>query len=144
MSRTERTGSTKQADGMVAEHVRALPTDPRDLAGAISARRIARRLKVRDAVEYWKSAPFFLDFMRDYQFRTAAVAATGRDRRFVAREAKRGNLLLDLAAMRRLDPVAPPSARLRDLFRDAVPFRAERLLWVSPSLPYVHPKGLFA
>ena len=144
MSRTERTGSTKQADGMVAEHVRALPTDPRDLAGAISARRIAQRLKVRDAVEYWKSAPFFLDFMRDYQFRTAAVAATGRDRRFVAREAKRGNLLLDLAAMRRLDPVAPPSARLRDLIRDAVPFRAERLLWVSPSLPYVHPKGLFA
>ena len=76
--------------------------------------------------------------------RTAAVAATGGDRRFVAREAKRGNLLLDLEAMRRLDPVMAPSARLRDLIRDAVPAGAERLLWVSPGLPYVHPEELFA
>lgn len=144
MSRTERTGSTKQADGMVAEHVRVLPAESGDLAGAISARRIAKRLRARDAVEYWKSAPYFLDFMRDYQYRIAAVAATGNDRRFVAREAKRGNLLLDLPAMRRLDPIVLPSARLRDLIRDAVPIGAERLLWVSPSLPYVQPKGLFA
>ena len=144
MSRTERTGSTKRADGMVAEDVRALPVEQQDLDGAIAARLIARRFRTRDGVEYWKSAPYFLDFMRDYQFRTAAVAATGSDRRFVAREAKRGNLVLDLATLRRLDPVATPSARLRDLIRDAVPVGAERLLWVSPALPYVHPKGLFA
>jgi hypothetical protein len=144
MSRTERTGSTKRADGMVAEDVRVLASEQEDLAGAISARRIARRLKTRDGVEYWKSAPYFLDFMRDYQFRTASVAATGGDRRFVAKEAKRGNLLLDLPAMRRLDPIASPSARLRDLIRDAVPPGAERLLWVPPALPYIHPKGLFA
>ena len=144
MSRTERIGSTKSADGMVTEDVRALPAEHEDLDGAIAARRIARRLKTRDSVEYWKSAPYFLDFMRDYQFRTAAVATTGRDRRFVAREAKRGSLLLDLAALRRLDPVATPSARLRDLIRDAMPVGAERLLWVSPALPYVRPQGLFA
>lgn len=144
VSRTERTGSTKQADGMVAEDLRVLPSEQGDLAGAISARRIARRLKTRDGVEYWKSAPYFLDFMRDYQFRTASVAATGGDRRFVTKEAKRGNLLLDLPAVRRLDPIAAPSARLRDLIRDAVPAGAERLLWVSPALPYIHPKGLFA
>lgn len=144
MSRTERTGSTKRADGMVAEDLRVLPSEQMDLAGAISARRIARRLKARDGVEYWKSAPYFLDFMRDYQFRTAAVAATGGDRRFVAREAKRGNLLLDLPALRRFDPVTAPSARLRDLIRDAVPAGAERLLWVPPALPYIQPKGLFA
>lgn len=144
MSRTERTGSTKRADGMVAEDVRVLASEQEDLAGAISARRIARRLKTRDGVEYWKSAPYFLDFMREYQFRTASVAATGGDRRFVAKEAKRGNLLLDLPALRRLDPIVAPSARLRDLIRDAVPAGAERLLWVPPALPYIHPKGLFA
>lgn len=144
MSRTERTGATKGIDGMVAEHVRILPSEPEDLAGAVSARRIARRLKTRDGVEYWKSAPYFLDFMRDYQFRTAAVAATGGDRNFVSKEAKRGMLLLDLTAMRRLDALAIPSARLRDLVRDAVPPGAERLLWVSPALPYMRPEGLFA
>lgn len=144
MSRTERTGSTKRADAMVAEDVRALPAEQEDLDGAIAARRIAQRLKTRDGIEYWKSAPYFLDFMRDYQYRTAAVAASGSDRRFVAREAKRGKLLLDLPALRKLDPVAKPSARLRDMIRDALPVGAERLLWVSPALPYVRPKGLFA
>lgn len=144
MSRTERTGSTRAADAMVSEHVRHLIPDERDLTGALSARRIARRLKARDAVEYWKSAPFFLDFMRDYQFRAAAVASAGSDRSFVAKEARRGGLLLDLAALRKLDPVEPPSARLRDLVRDALPNGSERLLWVPPSLPYVHAQALFA
>jgi hypothetical protein len=144
MSRTERTGSTKRADGMVAEDVRILQAEQSDLAGAIAARRIARKLKTRDVIEYWKSAPFFLEFMREYQFRGAAVAATGGDRGFVSREAKRGNLLLDLPAIRRLDPLAIPSARLRDLIRDAVPVGAERMLWISPSLSYVRPRGLFA
>jgi hypothetical protein len=142
MSRTERTGST--ANAMVTEDVRALIVEREDLAGAIAARRVARRLKTHDVIEYWKSAPYLLDFMRDYQFRATAIAATGSDRRFVAREAKRGHLLLDLASLRRLDPVAKPSARLRNLIRDAAPVGAERLLWVAPSLPYVRPEGLFA
>jgi Helicase conserved C-terminal domain len=144
MSRTERTGSTKKANAMVAEDVRSLATEREDLDGAIAARRVARRLKTHDPVEYWKSAPYFLDFMREYQFRTAAAAATGSARRFVAREASRGSLLLDLASLRRLEPISIPSARLRDLIRDAAPIGAERLLWVTPSLSYVRPEGLFA
>ncbi len=102
------------------------------------------KLKVRDPVEYWKSAPYFLDFMRDYQFREAAVGAAEKDRRFVSQQARIGNLLLDQPGVRRLDPIVPPSARLRDLIKNAIPDKAERLLWVPPSLPYLMPSPLFA
>ena len=142
MSRTERTAATR--DGMVAEELRLLDPTPGDLAGALSARRIARRLRTRDPVEYWKSAPFFLEFMRDYQFRKAALASSGAAKRFVLREARHGRLMLDLPAIRRMDPIQPPSARMRDLLSSAMPEGVERLLWAPPSLPYTQARGAFA
>jgi hypothetical protein len=142
MSRTERTTATR--DGMVAEDLRMLDPLPEDLSGALSARRIAQRLRTRDAVEYWKTAPFFLEFMRGYQFRKAAVAASGSHKRFVLREARQGRLLLDLPVLRRMDPVDPPSARMRDLLASAMPEGIERLLWAPASLPYAEGCGAFA
>lgn len=144
MCRTERTSATVDANAMVTEDVRPLASDGVDLGGAIAARRLSVKLKVRDPVEYWKSAPYFLDFMRDYQFREAAVGAAEKDRRFVSQQARIGNLLLDQPGVRRLDPIVPPSARLRDLIKNAIPDKAERLLWVPPSLPYLMPSPLFA
>jgi hypothetical protein len=142
MCRTERTAATR--DGMVSEELRLLDPAPGDLTGALSARRIARRLRTRDAVEYWKSAPFFLEFMRDYQFRKAALASSGAERRFVLREARHGRLMLDLPGVRRMDPVEPPSARMRDLLASAMPEGVERLLWAPASLPYTEERGAFA
>ncbi|MBP2512664.1 helicase-related protein [Sphingomonas sp. PvP018] len=144
MCRTERTGAASNPNAMVREETRALDPGDGDLAGAVSARRIARRLKVRDPVEYWKSAPFLLDFMRDYQFRTSVNDAPEGDRPFVGRQARHGRLVLDKPALRRLDPLAVPSARLRDLVDDAMPAGSERLLWTPPSLPYVKPGGEYA
>jgi len=68
-----RVGGTVEANAWVTEVVRPLASDSVDLGVAIAARRLSMKLKVRDPVEYWKSAPYFLDFMRDYQFRKAAV-----------------------------------------------------------------------
>ncbi|MGR9134523.1 DEAD/DEAH box helicase [Rhizobium leguminosarum] len=145
MCRTERTASTADANAMVAEDIRSEPVEADDLKGALAARQIARRLKVRDPVEYWKSAPYFLDFMRDYQFRDAVTEVeTIADRRHVARQAKSGKLLLDKQLLRRLEPLHLPSPRMRDLVRDVLKDGAERLLWVPPSLPYHEPAGVFA
>jgi Helicase conserved C-terminal domain len=145
MCRTERTGAMTDSNAMVDEEVLGLQPEAQDLEGAMAARRIARRLRVRDPVEYWKSAPFFLDFMRGYQFREAAIAvAQEKDRRFVAQEAKRGELLLDQRALKRLDPLVSPSGRLRHLIKSAMPDGVERLLWIPPSLPYLRPAGQFS
>lgn len=144
MCRTERTGAASNPNAMVREETRQLDPEAGDLAGAISARRIARRLKVRDPVEYWKSAPFLLDFMRDYQLRTSVTEATDADRTFVGKQARQGRLILDRPSLRRLEPLEVPSARLRDLVDDAMPMGSERLLWTPPSMPYLRPGGAFA
>ncbi|MCK1513075.1 hypothetical protein IVB22_10930 [Bradyrhizobium sp. 190] len=145
MCRTERTGAMSNSNAMVNEEVLGLLPEARDLGGALAARRIARRIQVRDPVEYWKSAPFFLDFMRGYQFRDAAIGVEKeRDRRFVAQQAKRGGLLLDPQVLKRLDPLVSPSPRLRHLVKDAMPDGVERLLWIPPSLPYLRPGGQFS
>jgi hypothetical protein len=144
MSRTERTTAAANPNAMVREDARPLDPQTHDLGGAMAARRVARRLKVRDPVEYWKSAPFFLDFMRDYQFRRAAVDAAPGDRAFVSKQSRSGSLILERPALRRLDPLTAPSARLRDLVEDALPPGSERLLWVPPSVPYLAPGGEYA
>lgn len=145
MCRTERTGAAVSANAMVKEDVRSIPTELGDLGGALAGRRISQRLQVRDPAEYWKSAPYFLDFMREYQFRDAAInVSSEKDRRFVAQQARRGDLLLDRQTLRRLDPIVSPSPRLRDLIKDALPDGAERLLWLPPSLPYLTSSGQFA
>lgn len=145
MCRTERTASTADANAMVAEDIRASTVEAPDLRGALAARQIARRLKVRDPVEYWKSAPYFLDFMRDYQFRDAVSdIQKPADRRYVAQQARNGKLLLDQQALRRLEPLDLPSPRMRDLVGNVLKDGAERLLWVPPSLPYHIPAGVFS
>lgn len=144
MSRTERTGGSGPGGAMVADDVRLLEAGPTDLVGALATRRLSRLLKTHDGLEYWKSAPFFLEFMREYRFRTAAVSAADALARKVAREARAGKLLLDGGAVRRMEALPECSARTRNLIESALPKGAERLLWLPPSLPYVTPQGTFA
>jgi hypothetical protein len=143
MTRTERVSWTRDADSMVSEQFEPLAVEVDDFKGGITARLAARLIKAQDPVEYWKSAPFFLDFMREYQFRKLAMATQGKERSTLARLA-RGTLLLDQAALRRHQESPIPNARLRFLIDDALPAGAERLLWVPPSLPYLEPAGPFA
>ena len=144
MCRTERTAGAVSRNAMVAGDVRVLDAEAADLAGALATRRLSVRLRTRDGLEYWKSAPYFLEFMRGYQFRTAAVAARDADARYVLKEAKAGGLLLERSAVRRMEPLADSSARMRDLIVNALPAKAERLLWVPPALPYLVPAGVFS
>lgn len=144
MTRTERVGVTVSGDAMVQEDVRPLDVAPGDLQGGVAARRVARRVRTHDPVEYWKSAPYLLDFMRGYQLRNAAVDSPPATRSWVGREARAGALLIDPRTLRQMKPLPVPNARLRDLINEALPPGAERLLWLNPSLPYTAPAGPFA
>ena len=145
MVRTERGSFAADPDALIEPDIARLESDAEDLRGAIAARRIARRLKATDCTEYWKSAPFCLEFMRDYQLRkaVAAEACPPADRRFVAAEAAKGGLLLDLKLMRRFGKPKIANARMRHMLSTALPDGAERLLWVPPSMPYLDPAGPF-
>lgn len=145
MARTERVSATRARDGMIGGNARPLVSRPGDLVAGIEARRIAREHASHDTTEYWKSAPYLLDFMRDYDLKRKVLRACKDEakRRALERRARKSGLLLNPAAVRGFRELDPPNARMRALLEEALPKRAERVLWVPPSLPYVEPAAPF-
>jgi hypothetical protein len=144
MCRTERVGTTVRADAMVSERLLVPCLTARDLVDFRTLDTIAQRLKEPDTVEYWKSSPYLLNFMRDYTFKTAV-----RDD-----QKSRSSLIADLMAPQHgnaLSPRAieqyevldPGNARLRTLLADIENQGLHRLLWMPPSMPYWTPSGVY-
>ena len=143
MVRTERVGVTKQSDAMVEDDPVFLQVKAEDLKGGITARKIARRLRSHDTTNYWKSAPYMLDFMREYDLKRKALRADDRDKRTFERIGKRDGLLLDRDQIRSYAVVNLHNPRLRELVDRVLPTNAELLLWIPPTLSYLVPEEPF-
>jgi hypothetical protein len=97
------------------------------------------------SVEYWKSAPYFVNFLDGYKI-GAAIRTQLRDG---DSNASLTPLLatsqrLDRAAVERFDAVEWGNARLRSLAARTVEQGWWRLLWMPPSMPYHGFGGAFA
>lgn len=145
MVRTERLAVTPDRSGMLRHVVPALDLAPEDLEGFLALQRVARVVGHGDTTEYWKSAPYLLNFMDDYQLKTLfeEAAATSRSLELYDALADHAPVLLtraDLEAYRRLDPA---NARLRVLLGDTVDSGLWQLFWLPPSMPYYALAGPF-
>ncbi|WP_312548711.1 helicase-related protein [Massilia sp.] len=144
MCRTERVGSTVRADAMVGERLLVPRLDARDLADFRTVDSIARRLEEPDTVEYWKSSPYLLNFMRDYSLKTAVREDQNNRQSGLADllAPARGNTMsaASIDAYERLDP---GNARLRTMLADIEARNLHRLLWMPPSLAYWKPAGVY-
>ena len=148
MVRTERLGSTRDGAGMLVVVPQQLPgMTSRDIGTYLHTQRLADELEAgAGVIEYWKSAPYLLNFMQGYKLkrefdkRVKGSAVAGG----VA--ASLAGLLPDLLpwrdveAYRRLDP---GNVRLAALERDMVGGGLWRLLWLPPSMPYYRAAGPF-
>lgn len=143
MSRNERSdfGSTTR----LIETVAMSKVEPGDLAGFAALRKIAVHLGAPMTIEYWKSAPYFINFCDTYQI--------GRDTRAALGDEKRcGDLVPLLQGTQRLSPrsvskrkrIDYGNSRMRTLADVTVDAGWWRLLWVPPSLPYLTPGGPYA
>ncbi len=144
MARTERIASTRNRDAMVEEPPLAVRIEPKDLRAAASIAHVARIAGAPSTVEYWKSAPYLMNFMRDYVLK--------RKLRESVREGTSAELLgaiesvrpscLDRGHINSYRPLSPPNSRMRvpvdDLFAEGL----ERQLWIPPSLPYYGDAGV--
>jgi hypothetical protein len=138
MSRTERLAVAGAANGMLrASRAENVSVDMQDITAYAALRGLADALEVDDALEYWKSAAYPLNFMEGYQLREAISEreAAGDDALLSAAEVARSTSLpFELIA--KYQPIPIPNARLRDLFKVLDDEKAFDTLWLRPSLPY--------
>jgi hypothetical protein len=144
MCRTERPGAG--AGGMLNELATpAAPLGGDDLLGYVALRDVARAVKGQASIDYWKSAPYFINFCDGYQLGDRindAVADSDKWARL--KPLLRRTQHLDRRALRDFERLDYGNARLRRLAADTIEVGWWQLLWVPPSLPYLTPGGPYA
>lgn len=144
ISRTERTSATVAQDAMLVEPPVPTRLAPGDLSQALIADRVAAAVGARDPIEYWKSAPYLLSFMKGYEMRHRLQALQEQPPEdLVAMLRERRGSLLRRVDFQRYRPLEPCNARLRALIAETVDAGQWRLLWIPPSLPYLQPGGAY-
>lgn len=148
MCRTERVGKTARRNAMVCEPVCPAPIEPRDLQQAAFIDRVAQVLKTRDVLEYWKSSPYLLNLMKDYDLRRRLdriIEGRGDASEDLTEALRDGRThMLKSRSIRNYEPIEPGNPRMRALFRETLDVELWKLLWMPPSLPYVQPGGAYA
>ena len=108
-----------------------------DFAGFVALRRVADEVRAPLTVEYWKSAPYFLNFLSGYRVGEKLRAAMKLpDRREQLVPLFRGAQRIAKSDVEQFQPLEWANARMRALAADTLSQGWWRLLWMPPSLPY--------
>jgi hypothetical protein len=145
MVRTERVGRTETRDAMVETRVREAPIRPGDLEEARMLTSVADLVGAGDVVEYWKSAPYLVQFMKDYQLKRK-LEQVGREPPPAVVDAlsANGHAGLTRRHVGRYRELDVANGRLRLLLDEMVDKGQWQLLWMHPALPYLKPGGAYA
>ena len=136
MARTERLAATQDRDGMLGEPETQVTVKPADLRAYLRLGSLAETVKHHEPTEYWKSAPYLINFMERYKLKEAVVEAAAEGRLADDQGLDPGPGLLsweDVEAYRKIDP---QNGRLRWLLDSLEHHRAFELLWIPPSMRY--------
>jgi len=147
MSRTERLAASDDRNGMLqVVPCENLHLDPAEVETYLHLQKVARLLGQSDVLEYWKSAPYLLNFMDQYEIKDALHDALDSElARPLANALQAGEgLLLQPDHLEAYGPIAPLNARLRQLQSDTIERGAWKLLWIPPALPYYTLGGPFS
>ncbi len=140
MSRVERrgvsAGTTRTQSG---------PVTAGDLAGYVALHRLAEALDAPLTVDYWKSAPYFVNFLDGYKVgRELKTALASPERQHDLAPLIKSTQRLHRRTIERFEPIDWGNSRLRQLASETIDQGWWRLLWMPPSLPYYQPSGPFA
>ena len=136
MARTERLSATPDRDGMLQEPGVPVSVVPDDLRAYLRLGDLARVVKHHDPTEYWKSAPYLVNFMEHYKLKQAIERAAAAGQFVKDERLDPGPGLLSWADVERYERVDPQNGRLRWLIDDLEGYRAFELLWVPSSIRY--------
>ena len=140
MARTERVASTVDRDSMVGEPPMSITVQPSDLQQAASVSGVARALDAPEITEYWKSAPYLLNFMRDYALKRLLKEKLDRPPPNLRAALIRAKpTMLDHKRLNAYEPLDPANGRMRGVVDDIFSEGLDQNLWIPPSLPYYGP-----
>jgi hypothetical protein len=147
MIRTERLAHTHDRRGMIAEKSKGFCTiDIRDIESFADMDRIATEIGSSDMVEYWKSAPYLLNLMDEYDFKRRIKNTINQGNMTPVLV----NLLLTASAkmlrgetIKSYRPIIPTNPKLKRLIDNGIAQGSWKLLWVPPCLPYYKPVGVY-
>lgn len=144
MCRTERVSMTRNNDSMLENAVSEVYPTATDLRDAAALGAVAQHLEVGDQVEYWKSAPYPLNFMDQYELRRkleSELTDPPKELQGALRAAV--GTSLKKVALEGYGHLNSANARLRALMDDTIGQDMWQLLWMPPSLPYYQPGGVY-
>ncbi len=147
MVRTERLALKADRNGMLREvPSQTVSLKSTDIRHYLGLQRIADSLEHSDVLEYWKSAPYLVNFMENYDIKHRLRKAIDQqtDSKLAKAVRSLGSGSIDRDEIERYRKLDPANARLRSLHHDTVEREAWRLLWIPPSLPYYKGSGPFA
>ena len=136
IARTERPAARPQTTP-AGETAGEFGVTAEDFAGFVALRRVADEVKAPLSVEYWKSSPYFFNFLAGYRMGE-------RLRAEMKTQSRRDDLAPLLGGAQRIvksdvenfQTVEWGNARMRALAAETLEHGWWRLLWMPPSLPY--------
>ncbi len=144
IARTERPSGNDPAitvHGNLRQHqIRA-----EDFNGFVALRKVADAVRAPLTVEYWKSSPYFLNFLRGYRVgENLRVNMKDPDRRTELMPLFHGAQRISKSDVEQFQPLEWGNARMRALAAETLDQGWWRLLWMPPSLPYHALAGPYA
>ena len=140
LSRIERPAHTADQTKTSAPKV-----EPGDIAGYVALHRVSEKVGAPLTVEYWKSAPYFANFLDGYKVgekikEGLSDPAERPEIVSLLRQTQR----IRRSQIQRFEKVDWGNARLRELASETIEKEWWKLLWVPPSLPYYKPGGAYS
>lgn len=137
ISRTERRSRGPPGDPMLTSMELDVDLDADDIEAFLQAREIAANVDAPGVIEYWKSSPYLLSFMDQYQLSKSVREAVENEPNGPTARLVRHGLRLQFpshsARERRMVPGG--NGRMRALLHDLADNHLHRLLWLPPTLP---------
>ena len=141
IARTERVSETAERDAMMRDVDVPVTIEPADLIEARAMARVADAADAPGTVEYWKSAPYLLSFLRDYKLGQRLDHLKDEPGTALLEAIRNaGSAQIDTDVIENYRPIPDNNGRMRALkhiaFRDGMAKR----LWMPPSMPYFGPR----
>jgi len=136
IARTERVDSTEDRNSLVQEVIPEIEIETDDLREAKAVAKVAELVGAPNIIEYWKSAPYLLNFMRGYKLRDRLQALKphpAAELRKAIREASPH--FISKEQIEEYAAVPFRNGRMRALADLAFNDTLDRSLWIPPSRP---------